>query len=96
MRPLSSTPASSHARNTLRSPQQKQLRALLRELRRHRQLTQAEVAKRLSKPQSFVAKYERGERRLSAIEFIHVARALGVEPVALLRQVIDIVDRGER
>ncbi|HZQ00661.1 MAG TPA: helix-turn-helix transcriptional regulator, partial [Reyranella sp.] len=54
-----------------------------------------QVAKRLSKPQSFVAKYERGERRLSAIEFIHVARALGVEPVALLRQVIDIVDRGE-
>lgn len=83
-------------RDTLRSPQQKQLRALLRELRSHHQLTQAEVAKRLAKPQSFVAKYERGERRLSAIEFIHVARALGVEPVALLRQLIDIVDRGER
>jgi transcriptional regulator with XRE-family HTH domain len=83
-------------RDTLRSPQQKQLRALLRELRRHHQLTQAEVAERLAKPQSFVAKYERGERRLSAIEFIHVARALGIDPVALLRQVIDIVDRGER
>jgi transcriptional regulator with XRE-family HTH domain len=83
-------------RDTLRSPQQKQLRTLLRELRRRHQLTQDEVAKRLAKPQSFVAKYERGERRLSAIEFIHVARALGVEPVALLRQVIDIVDRGER
>jgi transcriptional regulator with XRE-family HTH domain len=83
-------------RDTLRSPQQKQLRTLLRELRSRHQLTQAEVAKRLAKPQSFVAKYERGERRLSAIEFIHVARALGVEPVALLRQVIDIVDRGER
>lgn len=52
--------------------------------------------KRLAKPQSFVAKYEHGERRLSAIELIHVARALGVEPVVLLRQVIDIVDRGER
>jgi transcriptional regulator with XRE-family HTH domain len=83
-------------RDTLRSPQQKQLRTLLRELRSRHQLTQAEVAKRLAKPQSFVAKYERGERRLSAIEFIHVARALGAEPVALLRQVIDIVDRGER
>ncbi|MGE0853847.1 MAG: helix-turn-helix domain-containing protein [Hyphomicrobiaceae bacterium] len=83
-------------RDTLRSPQQKQLRTLLRELRSRHQLTQAEVAKRLAKPQSFVAKYERGERRLSAIEFIHVARAIGVEPVALLRQVIDIVDRGER
>ncbi len=83
-------------RDTLRSPQQKQLRRLLRELRRRHQLTQAEVAKRLSKPQSFVAKYESGERRLSAIEIIQVARALGVEPVALLRQVIDIVDRSER
>jgi transcriptional regulator with XRE-family HTH domain len=82
-------------RDTLRSPQQKQFRALLRELRRHHQLTQTDVAKRLSKPQSFVAKYERGERRLSAIEFIHVARALGVEPVALLRQIINIVDHGE-
>jgi transcriptional regulator with XRE-family HTH domain len=83
-------------RDTLRSPQQKQLRTLLRELRSRHQLTQVEVAKRLAKPQSFVAKYERGERRLSAIEFIHGARALGLEPVALLRQVIDIVDRGER
>lgn len=83
-------------RDTLRSPQQKQLRTLLRELRRRHQVTQAEVAKRLGKPQSFVAKYEHGERRLSAIEFIHVARALGVEPVTLLRQLIDIVDRGER
>jgi transcriptional regulator with XRE-family HTH domain len=83
-------------RDTLRSPQQKQLRTLLCQLRKRHKLTQVEVARRLAKPQSFVAKYEGGERRLSAIEFIHVARALGVEPVALLRQVIDIVDRGER
>jgi hypothetical protein len=44
---------------------------------------------------SGVDKYERGERRLSVIEFIHVARALGAEPVEILRQVIDIVDRNE-
>ena len=82
-------------RDTLRSPQQKQLRKLLRELRRHRGLTQEEVAECLAKPQSFVAKYEGGERRLSVIEFIQVVRALGAEPVAVLRQVIDIVDRNE-
>jgi transcriptional regulator with XRE-family HTH domain len=83
-------------RDTLRSPQQKQLRTLLRELRETHRLTQAEVAKRLKKPQSFVAKYEGGERRLSAIEFIYVARALDMEPVAVLRQLIDIIDRADR
>jgi transcriptional regulator with XRE-family HTH domain len=83
-------------RDTLRSPQQKQLRKLLRDLRKRSGQTQEEVAARLAKPQSFVAKYEGGERRLSVIEFVHVVRALGAEPVAALCQVIDIVDRSGR
>jgi transcriptional regulator with XRE-family HTH domain len=82
-------------RDTLRSPQQKQLRKLLCELRVRHGLTQAQVAKRLGNHQSFVAKYEGGERRLSIIEFVHVVRALGADPVAVLRQVIGIVDRDE-
>lgn len=36
-------------------------------------LTQVEVAKKLAKPQSFVSKYERGERRLDFTEFIELA-----------------------
>jgi transcriptional regulator with XRE-family HTH domain len=79
-------------RDTLRSPRQKQLRALLRELRKDRHLTQTQMAKRLNKPQSFVAKYERGERRLSVIEFIDVVRAIGADPCAVVRQLIDAVD----
>ena len=47
---------------------------------------------RLDKPQSFVAKYEGGERRLSAIEFVDVVRALGLEPVAAMRQLIKTID----
>jgi transcriptional regulator with XRE-family HTH domain len=43
-------------RDTLRSPQQKQLRKLLRELRVRHGLTQEQVAERLDRPQSFVAK----------------------------------------
>jgi transcriptional regulator with XRE-family HTH domain len=83
-------------RDTLRSPRQIQLRTLLRDLRRRRGLTQAAVARRLDKPQSFVAKYERGERRLSVIEFIDVVRALGMEPIAVIRQLIDLMDHSDR
>jgi hypothetical protein len=50
---------------------------LLRELRHAAGLTQVLVAGRLDMPQSFVNKYESGERRLDVIELHHVAEALG-------------------
>lgn len=59
------------------SEQYQQLCALLRELRREAGLTQVEVAERLRVPQSFVSKYESGERRLDVVELKHVADALG-------------------
>ena len=49
-------------------------------------LTQAELSARLKRPQSFVSKYERGERRLDVIEFCEVAAALGIDPVRFLRR----------
>jgi ribosome-binding protein aMBF1 (putative translation factor) len=63
-----------------------QLRDLLVEAREKRGLTQADVASCLGKPQSFVSKYERGERRLDVIEFLEVAEALEVSPVSILKQ----------
>jgi transcriptional regulator with XRE-family HTH domain len=56
-----------------------QLCTLLRQLRREAGLTQAEIAKRLDVPQSFVSKYESGERRLDVIELRHVAAAIGTD-----------------
>lgn len=47
-------------------------------------MTQTEVSIKLSKPQSFVAKYEGGERRLDVIEFVDVCKALGVTPETIL------------
>lgn len=49
---------------------------LLRELREQAGLTQAEVAALLKEPQSFVSKYESGERRLDVVELRLVAEAL--------------------
>ena len=49
------------------------------EARRRAGLTQLELASRLKRPQSFVSKYERGERRLDLIEFLDVATALEID-----------------
>ena len=54
------------------------LRKILLKARNAAGMTQAELAERLRRPQSFVSKYERGERRLDIVEFIEVASALGI------------------
>ena len=51
-------------------------------------VTQAELAERLGRPQSFVSKVERGERRLDVIEFCQVAEALGHDPARLLGEFV--------
>lgn len=55
--------------------------------RKEAQLTQESVAKSLKKPQSFVAKYENGERRLDVIEFLLVAHVIGVDPCDIIRKI---------
>ena len=59
--------------------------AFIASTRRAAGVTQAELAARLGKPQSFVSKVERGERRLDVMEFCQVAEALGIDPAELLK-----------
>jgi transcriptional regulator with XRE-family HTH domain len=63
---------------SLSSSEGEKLAALLRNVRSEAGLTQAEVAERLGLPQSFVSKYESGERRLDLIELRLICKALGV------------------
>ena len=49
-------------------------------------LTQADLAKRLDEPQSFVSKYESGDRDLDLTQFILICNALYVEPTAMLKR----------
>jgi len=46
------------------------------------------LAKKLGRPQSFIAKYEGGERRIDVLEFIAIARALGADPIKLFRDFV--------
>lgn len=53
-------------------------RELLKEFRMAKNLSQTDVAARLGRPQSYVSKYETGERRLDFAETVFVCDALGI------------------
>ena len=55
--------------------------------RRTAGIRQVELAERLGKPQSFISKVERRERRIDVVEFIIIARAIAADPVALFSEV---------
>jgi transcriptional regulator with XRE-family HTH domain len=61
-------------------------RVLLAEARKNAGVTQVALAKKLGRPQSFVSKFESGERRLDVIEFLDVARVLGVDPGRIIAE----------
>jgi transcriptional regulator with XRE-family HTH domain len=56
------------------------------EARKAAGMTRVELSKKLRRPQSFVSKYEGGERRLDVPEFIEVAEALGADPLAIIQR----------
>ena len=53
--------------------------------RKGARLTQQELARQLGKPQSFVSKYERRERRIDIVELVLIAQALGLDPAQIVR-----------
>lgn len=59
------------------SPRHARLAQLLAEAREAAGLTQAGLAARLRRPQSFVSKVESGERRLDVVELLEVADGIG-------------------
>ena len=61
---------------------------LMVKARKSNGLSQQELAKRLHRPQSFVAKYEGGERRVDVVEFIEICRAIETDPNKLLKVLI--------
>lgn len=73
---------------SVHSAQQAAFRALMVKARKGAGLTQHDLAKRLKKPQSFVAKYEGGERRIDVTEFLDVTEAIGADPIKILRALL--------
>ncbi len=61
------------------SAEQERLQVLLRQVRVEARLTQMDLAARLRKPQSFVSKYESGERRLDLVELHRICTVVGMD-----------------
>jgi hypothetical protein len=68
-----------------------QLIEILIAARRRSGLTQAEVAAKVSKDQTFISLIERSQRRVDVLEFIALARAMGEDPQRLFAEVIATV-----
>ena len=73
----------------LGAAENKRIVQLLKTWREQIGLTQQEVAFRLKKPQSFVAKYESGKRSLDVAEFMFLLKALGLPPKDALEQIYE-------
>lgn len=68
------------------------LQALLRQIRAEAGLRQSDLAQRLGQPQSFVSKYESGERRLDLLEIRDICTAVGIS----LQEFVRRFERGTR
>jgi DNA-binding transcriptional regulator YiaG len=62
--------------------------SLLVSLREEKGLSQRDLAKKLKRIHTFVSKYERGERRLDVIEFLDIAKVLGVDPHEIIDKLL--------
>lgn len=52
--------------------------------------TQEQLARRLKRDQSIIAKYESGARGIGALELIDISEAIGVSPQAIFHAVVGV------
>lgn len=76
-------------RKSIYSPELDAFRSLLRQLRLGAGLQQRELSERLGKPQSFVSRYESGQRRLDLLELRQICQVIGIS-------LTEFVERFER
>ena len=75
-------------KKTIHSKQSAKLCALLSDTRKKAGFTQQQLAEMLGRPQSFVAKYELGERRLDVIEFLKIVKIIGADPIKTIQSLL--------
>jgi predicted transcriptional regulator len=67
-------------------------RTLLIDARKTQAVSQRMLAKRLGRPQSYVSKYECGERRLDLPEVIEILAALNEDPIEFVKRLRQFIE----
>jgi len=78
--------------DTIATKRHKRLVEILVAARKEKRVRQAELARRVGKTQTFVARIEAGQRRIDAIELLSLCRIIGVDPIKVIRKVLKIED----
>ncbi len=65
---------------------------LLVEERKRAGLTQRDLAQRIGKPPNFVARIETGQRNVSVVEFVVLARALDADPLVIFERLASEIE----
>jgi transcriptional regulator with XRE-family HTH domain len=71
---------------SLYSERWEQLLEIMKRTRKEYGLTQSQLATRLGRPQSLIAKIESGERKLDVCQFLDYVEAIGTDPVILIQE----------
>jgi transcriptional regulator with XRE-family HTH domain len=78
--------------DTIATKRHRRLVEVLIAERKRAGIRQAELARRVGKSQTFVARIEAGQRRVDAIELLSLCRIIGVDPIRVVRKVLKIED----
>ncbi|MEK6701944.1 MAG: helix-turn-helix transcriptional regulator [Planctomycetota bacterium] len=66
--------------------------SLLRQIRLDAGLRQEDLARKLGEPQSFVSRYESGDRRLDVLELRQLCEVLGISLVEFIKRLDGVSD----
>jgi len=73
-------------KKSIHSDKYNEFLSLLIKARKDSKITQQALVDKLEKPQSFISKYEKGERRLDVVEFIKIAEAIGTKASNIIKK----------
>jgi transcriptional regulator with XRE-family HTH domain len=63
---------------------------ILVDARKQAGIRQAELARRVGKTQTFVTRFEAGQRRIDAIELLALCEIIGIDPVKVVRALLKV------
>jgi transcriptional regulator with XRE-family HTH domain len=76
--------------DTIATKRHKRLVEILVAARKRAGVRQAELARRVGKTQTFVARFEAGQRRIDTIEFLALCEIIGLDPLKVVRKLLKV------